>query len=151
MSPAESTRRYKERHPERVLESQRRYRKNNRAKSQAYGRIRERQRREDTRKKLLEAVGGKCNKCGFDDFRALHIDHVEGGGLREVRDDFKHNQIKFQKHVVKLVDSGKYQLLCANCNQIKEWERRRAGRKKTQLDAMRLFGDHPLWATESGV
>jgi hypothetical protein len=45
---------------------------------------------------VLEALGGECIRCGFDDKRALQIDHIKG--------------------------ENKYQLLCANCNWIKRVE-----------------------------
>jgi len=36
------------------------------------------------RKEIVEKLGNKCTICGFDDFRALQIDHVlSGNGLKE--------------------------------------------------------------------
>ncbi len=70
---------------------------------------------------LLEYFGGKCEKCGFSDYRALQIDHVNGGGVRELR------QLKSLKAPLKYLERIKlnrneYQLLCANCNWIKRYE-----------------------------
>lgn len=73
------------------------------------------------RAKLLNIMGSKCVRCGFDDFRALQIDHVFGGGRKDklisrVLSDFvlstRAQQFK----------EGKLQLLCANCNWIKRHE-----------------------------
>jgi hypothetical protein len=70
--------------------------------------------RTDWRIKVIGHLGGKCVICGFSDIRALQIDHVSGGG----RVDRKGLTTGFYKKVVE-DKSGKYQLLCANCNAIK--------------------------------
>lgn len=81
--------------------------------------------REYTKKVRLETltfVGGangiKCIKCGFDDKRALQIDHVNGGGLKEIR------ELKNNRKYLELIKSKpqNYQILCANCNWIKRHE-----------------------------
>lgn len=71
------------------------------------------------RNATVEALGGKCIQCGFDDKRALQIDHIDGGGSKERKErNFKGS---FNKHVLQsfLKGENKYQLLCANCNWIK--------------------------------
>jgi hypothetical protein len=80
------------------------------------------------RQEALALLGGRCARCGFDDWRALQIDHVEGGG-RTDRSTFA-NTAAFTQHVItacKLGDRGKYQVLCANCNWIKRHEREEFG------------------------
>lgn len=69
------------------------------------------------RDELFELLGKECSNCGFSDKRALQIDHVMGGGGRE---------IGCTKGIVALVYINKikqgsrdYQILCANCNWIK--------------------------------
>jgi hypothetical protein len=80
-------------------------------------RLRGLKRRRD-RQKVIDKLGGKCVKCGFDDFRALQIDHVNGGGKRELR-----GMVHFSYLKKVLNDTtGAYQLLCANCNWIKRFE-----------------------------
>ena len=77
-----------------------------------------RQKRLDT----LLIMGNECLKCGFDDVRALQIDHINGGGAEEIRTwKFKGN---YNINVAKsfLAGENKYQLLCANCNWIKKYE-----------------------------
>lgn len=75
-------------------------------------------------------LGNKCNNpscrwlnedgsMGCTDKDMLQIDHVEGGGVKEHR-FLKFNHSRFHKNVV-ADTSGKYQLLCANCN----WKKRR--------------------------
>lgn len=72
------------------------------------------------RNATLEVLGGKCMKCGFSDKRALQIDHINGGGGK----DRKEQSGNFNKQVLKsfLKKENKYQLLCANCNWIKRYE-----------------------------
>jgi hypothetical protein len=82
-------------------------------------RISNRRRREERRKELIALYGGQCIRCGFDDWRALQIDHVNGGG----RNEFRQSQpAKYYQRIADNVGTGEYQLLCANCNQIKKYE-----------------------------
>lgn len=72
-------------------------------------------------KTLREAVvslyGAKCVICGFADSRALQVDHKHNNGARE-RKRLSYYQIL--KRALEHPDD--YQLLCANCNWIKEFE-----------------------------
>jgi hypothetical protein len=70
--------------------------------------------RQAYRLRVIEHLGGKCKDCGFTDIRALQIDHVDGGGIK----DRAGLMYGFWKKVLSDT-SGKYQLLCANCNAIK--------------------------------
>ena len=69
------------------------------------------------RAKVLEFLGNVCCKCGFDDSRALQIDHVRGGGSLTVKAEGK-------TYVMSDIyeNPDRYQLLCANCNWIKRVE-----------------------------
>lgn len=71
------------------------------------------------RQKIIMALGGKCAWCGFDDWRALQVDHINGGGTTERR---KRNSTRAYLEDIANGNSAKYQLLCANCNQIKRYE-----------------------------
>jgi len=63
-------------------------------------------------------LGGKCCKCGFDDARALQIDHINGGGTREQK------RIGGRAIYQRVLDGYEgYQVLCANCNWIKRTEK----------------------------
>lgn len=84
------------------------------------------------REKLLDALGRKCARCGYDaDIRALQIDHVNGGGAAERR-QFP-NFSAYYAHILENAVSGKYQIHCANCNVIKRMEEREY-RKFTRYD-----------------
>lgn len=78
------------------------------------------------RKAVVEALGNKCISCGFDDIRALQIDHVNGGGSKERKT--RGYKGSFHSNVLKsfLNKESKYQLLCANCNWIKRFENKEA-------------------------
>ena len=69
----------------------------------------------------FERLGKKCVRCGFDDIRALQIDHVNGGGRKERTRIFCNSPRRFYRAVAEDRE-GKYQTLCANCNQIKRAE-----------------------------
>lgn len=81
-----------------------------------------REMRKRRRNKILELLGGKCKQCGYSDVRALHIDHINGGGGRERR---ALHQNAFYLSIISQAENdiesflSKYQLLCANCNAIK--------------------------------
>lgn len=67
------------------------------------------------RKQLIEKLGGCCVRCGFDDWRALQVDHKTGNGSL--------TRAKGRLHyLIPLLKTGDIQLLCANCNQIKRYE-----------------------------
>lgn len=69
------------------------------------------------REEVFRVLGERCVRCGFSDKRALQIDHINGGGVRDLKNK---NQEQHYRHVIK--DPDKYQILCANCNWIKRSE-----------------------------
>lgn len=77
-------------------------------------------------KQCLLKLGNKCVRCGFDDVRALQIDHVHGGGKQDIK-SFGNQWRRYYRAV--LADTtGKYQCLCANCNWIKKSEQKEGTR-----------------------
>ena len=72
---------------------------------------------------VITKMGGECVRCGFSDYRALQIDHINGGGVREIREK---GQYHSSKEILK-GNTDKYQLLCANCNWIKRYENKEVG------------------------
>jgi len=76
--------------------------------------------------KLFSLLGGKCSKCLFNDERALQIDHINGGGIKERRTV---NTKDFHRMVLKSIANkeNKYQILCANCNWIKRHDNQEWG------------------------
>jgi hypothetical protein len=79
--------------------------------------------RVNVRKDIQSFFGSICCKCGFSDWRALQIDHINGGGLHDpVSKGGK--TWRFRKYIRDNPEEAKlkYQLLCANCNWIKRYE-----------------------------
>ncbi len=91
----------------------------------------ERRRRREYKNAIYDILGGKCVRCGFDDERALQIDHIDGKGNdeRKIRGS---GTLTFYKHVIEVKGKG-YQILCANCNWIKRSENlsERGGKLRT--------------------
>lgn len=78
-------------------------------------------RRAAARQELIAALGGKCARCGFADWRALQVDHVNGGGVRHLRAIKLSSPVGYLKLIRRF--PAEFQLLCANCNWIKLHER----------------------------
>lgn len=78
------------------------------------------------RDQLFEVLGGaKCIRCGFSDKRALHFDHIDGGGTAEFRK--KKDYSYYRKYIDQPELARKtFQVLCANDNAIKRTERYKA-------------------------
>jgi hypothetical protein len=76
----------------------------------------------DIRDRVFQKLGNCCVRCGFSDSRAFQIDHVFGGGGKELRMFNTRRKAYYQK----ILDDteGRYQLLCANCNWIKRHEKK---------------------------
>ena len=85
------------------------WRSKNREKSNAYGRARNKKRRD----KIITAYGGKCVCCGESTPEFLAIDHVHNTGADERR---QYGGGGIYNQVIKDGFPDKYQLLCHNCN-----------------------------------
>lgn len=92
------------------------------------GRINEEAKIKGLKREIFKKYSNKCNHCGFSDLRALQIDHVNGGGLKEIR--IKSNRYNYYLHIFR-DKTNKYQLLCANCNWIKRHEKKEVRKKLT--------------------
>ena len=60
-----------------------------------------------------------CVKCGFDDIRALTIDHIDGGGNKHRQSISNNGGNNFYKWLLKNNLPEGYQTMCINCNVIK--------------------------------
>lgn len=72
------------------------------------------------RQTAIRALGGSCQVCGFSDWRALEIDHIDGGGAQERKRIGNHGVLR---KIVRGEIEG-YQLLCGNCHAILTYERK---------------------------
>lgn len=110
----------------------------------------QRNHRDTLRREILDLLGGqKCIRCGFTDWRALQVDHINGDGCRDQR--FKSsgtgpNYWSFRAWLMLYPEKAKlvYQILCANCNWIKRYENGEhgylEGHKKRKVDKPK-YGD----------
>lgn len=95
----------------------------NREKMRKQQNLSHRNTRKKIRLSIFDLLGFKCCRCGFDDIRALQIDHVNGDGSQHRA--IPGNSISYFKGILKKVMEGSkdFQILCANCNWIKRAEK----------------------------
>ena len=87
--------------------------------------------------KVDALLGVICKKCGFDDIRALNIDHVFNDGAIERRT--RNNGIReggsrhsLYREVIR--SHERYQRLCCNCDRIKAVESGTSCKKQPGID-----------------
>ena len=82
---------------------------------------RDRKKNSTRKQEVHQVLGGDiCNECGFNDPRAMQIDHINGGG-RADRAQFS----SYYRWLDDIIDNPekarkKLQILCVNCNIIKQ-------------------------------
>jgi hypothetical protein len=91
------------------------------------------------KEQVFAKYGEACASCGFSDRRALQLDHVHDDGAAERhprgRDGWMVSRVTIWKRAIE-DQTGRYQILCANCNTIKSADANRrafALRKKKDL------------------
>ncbi len=120
-----NSREWRRKNPDKSRAMSRKYYWDNIEERRRYYQKYQKDRKRKMRKNVLDFLGGKCIACGFSDYRALQIDHINGGGCREIR-SFGRRLEEYYEHIKN--NSLKYQLLCANCNWIKRYEKDENGR-----------------------
>lgn len=63
--------------------------------------------------------GPRCTLCGFDDTRALSVDHLNGDGADHRR---MLKGINIYRWIVRNDFPTQFQVLCMNCQWIKRWD-----------------------------
>ena len=108
-------------HREKILLKKKILYNNNRETLLQRTRISNKNRRVFIRSSLMDLLGNVCVHCGFSDRRALQFDHINGGGCK----DMKNGHLTMLRKYYKDPELAKntLQLLCANCNYIKEHEK----------------------------
>lgn len=81
---------------------------------------------------ILDSKDGlACVRCGFEDMRALSIDHINGGGYEHRKILKRESGISFYRWLKHQDYPKGYQTLCMNCQFIKREEQKEAtGRKE---------------------
>ena len=111
---------------EEKIEYRKQYYQNNKSKSDK----RSTEWREAHRLKVIEFLGGKCNKCGNSNPIVLAIDHINDDGASD-RKKYNKCNAKFLNDILNgVVGKDRVQLLCCNCNWEKEYYRRKNAIKK---------------------
>lgn len=87
-------------------------------------RISFRKREKEAKEFVFKLLGKECAHCGFADERALHIDHVHDDGSQERKKKSGGKWQMLYKRLMLPRGDSELQVLCANCNAIKEYERR---------------------------
>lgn len=77
-----------------------------------------RERHKRNRQLMFDALGGAMCMCGFDDIRAIEVDHVNGGGKEHRK---KLSNAQYRDYVIS--HPNEFQVLCSNCHSIKTYER----------------------------
>lgn len=67
------------------------------------------------KKIVFDYYGWECNCCDENVVEFLSIDHVNGGGSRERREEHI-SGVRLYKKIIKEGFSEDYQILCMNCN-----------------------------------
>lgn len=80
---------------------------------------------------IIHSLGGKCSACGFDDIRAIDIDHIDRS--KKVK-KFKTGWNWSRRFSDWAANVGNLRLLCANCHRLHTWEQRGFGRGLRSLD-----------------
>jgi len=79
----------------------------------------------------IALLGGKCNwpDCSWSDPRALQVDHINGGGHKEL---VEIGNLAIYNKILKIKEPEKeYQILCANHNWIKRHLNKEVGGRNT--------------------
>jgi transposase-like protein len=76
------------------------------------------------RAEMIQAYGGKCSKCGINNPLLLDIDHIHNDGSEQRKQGMWGWRLYrwLRKYEY---PKDNFQLLCKNCNWLKEMERRR--------------------------
>lgn len=75
-----------------------------------------------------------CANCNFTDIRALTIDHINDDGAEDRKKTGRRGGDPFYRVLKKSGYPSGYQVLCANCNTIKEIDRRANNKLFTRGD-----------------
>jgi len=90
------------------------------------------------RQEIIKALGGKCERCGFEDWRALQADHIIPCGSHG---HFTNHRLLADIKLCSRQGIKKYQCLCANCNWIKRYENNETNYGKSRVSANLSSGD----------
>jgi hypothetical protein len=78
----------------------------------------------NAREEIWKLLGDECRICGFEDKRALQVDHINGDG-------YKDRKVRSVRKLLYQIRKSpeRFQILCANCNWIKRIENKEFNKK----------------------
>jgi hypothetical protein len=99
------------------------------------------------RERVLAKYGGKCQcpGCGISQYEWLAIDHVNGGGCKELREKKFVNSQTFYNYLDKHRKLAKYQILCHNCNSADATGGSVSNLISRRTELIRSWGVQDLW------
>jgi hypothetical protein len=143
-SHAEYMRKWRTENPERWREIAHKARAKWKLNNRSAHREAQRNHRYTVRREILDLLGGqRCVQCGYDkDWRALQIDHIHSDGRNDRNTPTGTGVWAFRK---KLMDPTqlefartRYQVLCANCNVVKKYEKNEFGGRMAKVSPDKL-------------
>lgn len=78
---------------------------------------------QERRRQVIEAYGGKCIRCGIDEWRLLVLDHVNDDGYKLRGKAHPQGGVTFMNWLIEQGYPDIVQLLCHNCNALKAHHR----------------------------
>ncbi len=73
---------------------------------------------------IIKNLGGKCSRCGMDDFRCLDIHHIDPSRKQRPKDGSYTMSRRLKDWSA---NPDNLELLCANCHRLETWEQRGFG------------------------
>ena len=92
------------------------------------------------RQAVVQALGGKCIKCGFSDIKALHVHHKDGGGTKERKlygAGMSLTNYRYYQGLLKHLND--LELLCANCHSILNWNESHPDAPEIKFEDILIF------------
>ena len=114
--------RWYKRHPEKARKYKRELMRKYRAANPEKYRKQSREAKKRLREAVLEMYGRVCACCGFDDVRALTLDHIQNNGAEERK---LLGERGVYRRAIKKHRPDEYRTLCMNCQFIKRVEAER--------------------------
>lgn len=87
---------------------------------------------------VLAKLGGKCCRCGIDDYRLLEINHINGDGKIDSKCKNKCHKHYMQRLAILAGEKFNVEICCANCNVLHEYERGNRTSKESVWNLLKL-------------
>jgi len=127
---------WREKNKEYLREYAREYQKKNRKRLSNNAIISHREQLKKLKEELYLLLGNKCVRCGFSDFRAFQVHHINRNGGKTRK---KFRNIEYLKYLIieakkQIKNKPSIELLCSNCHAIEHYDDRIKLMKRGQKD-----------------